>query len=574
MGHPSQLLDDRIPAKTRGITVRVFLPLFVTGLTGFLAGCPAGKNPTKAPPPTPASAGTSSLRLLDQTSQSGLAHRWLSPGKPPLNILQTIGNGAAVLDVDGDNAPDILLVDRKPRLFRGNGKGGFRDATAASGLSTIAGHFLGVAVGDIDNDGDPDVYLSGYRTACLLRNDNGVLRDITKASGLRNEPWGTSAAFADTDKDGNLDLYVGNYAIFGPETKPQLCLAHGMETSCGPREYQPEKGRLYLGNGKGGFRDVTKPLGIDDISGKTLGVAIADIDSSGKPAIALANDEMPGDLLVPATNRWENIGSVAGVSHDAAGNLHGGMGTDWGDVDGDGRLDLFVATFQNEVKSLYRNEGERLFTEVSASMGLGAARPWVAFGCKFVDLDNDGHLDLVIANGHVQDNIEKIDRSTTFRQPTQVFRNTGAAAFEDRSSALQGEAARPIVGRGLATGDFDNDGLVDVVVVDSFGEPLLLRNQSTATGNWIGLKLDQGTRGPRDATGATVVVKAGGRSIVRHVHSDGSYLSASDTRVVVGLGAAKAIESVEITWTDGTKETVQGLAPGRYWIVERGKAPR
>ena len=536
----------------------------------IVAGCPSPKQ-SVAPPATGAAA---TLKLVDTAAESGLVHRWTPPGKPPLNILQTIGNGVAVLDVDSDNSLDILLVDRKPRLFVGDGKGGFRDATAARGLGGLAGHFLGAAVGDFDNDGDPDVYLSGYRTACLLRNDNGTLRDITPGSGLRREPWGTSASFADLDQDGNLDLYVGNYAIFGPDTKPQLCLAHGMETSCGPREYQPEKGRLYRGDGKGRFTDATESLGVNDISGKTLGVAVADIDGSGKPAIALANDEMPGDLLVPGTPRWENIGSVAGVAYDSAGNLHGGMGTDWGDIDSDGKLDLFVATFQNEMKSLYRNEGERMFTDVSATMGLGAARPWVAFGCKFVDLDNDGHLDLLVANGHVQDNIDKIDRTTVFRQPTQVFRNTGNGSFTDQTKCLEGEASRSLVGRGLATGDFDNDGLVDAVVVDSFGTPVLLRNRSTGTGNWVGFRLDQGAKGPRDATGASVVVKAGGRTIVRHVHADGSYLSASDNRVVVGLGNAATIDSVEIVWTDGTRETIAGAAPGRYWTVERGKPAR
>lgn len=551
------------------------MPFLSLAVVGVLAGgCPRPKSGSQSATTTTTSAGATALRLVDKAKESGLVHRWTPPGKPPLNILQTIGNGVAVLDIDGDGNQDVVLVDRRPRLFRGDGKGGFNDETTQRGLGRTEGHFLGCAVGDFDNDGDPDLYLSGYRTGLLLRNDNGILRDATPASGLKQQPWGTSAAFADLNGDGYLDLYVGNYAVFGPDTKPQLCLAHGMETSCGPREYQPEKGRLLLGNGRGQFRDVTDSAGATDISGKTLGVAIADIDGTGKSSIALANDEMPGDLLVSSGGRWENIGSVAGVAYDAAGNLHGGMGTDWGDIDNDGRLDLFVATFQNEVKSLYRNEGERIFTDASASLGLGAARPWVAFGCKFVDLDNDGFLDLVVANGHVQDNIDQIDKTTSFRQPTLVFRNNDGKGFVDQPSALVGDAGRRIVGRGLATGDFDNDGRVDVVVVDSFGAPVFLRNDTEKTGNWIGLRLIDSGKGPRDATGAKVVVRAGGMTIQRHVHSDGSYLSASDARVVVGLGLASKPDSVDVVWADGTKESIAGIESGRYWTVERGKGAR
>lgn len=515
-----------------------------------------------------------SVAFEETSAASGIAHRWTPPGTPPLNILQTIGNGVALLDQDGDGNLDLLCVGPKPALYRGDGKGGFTDATQSSGLAKIKGYFLGCATGDIDNDGQTDVVLTGYGEGRLLRGDAGSLVDITPGSGIPRLRWGTSAAFADVDADGDLDLYIGNYAEFGPKTVPQLCLAHGIRTSCGPKEYKPVKGVLLLGDGKGRFADVTKAWNAADISGKTLGVAFADIDGSGRPSLMLANDEMPGDLLHNLGGRFDNIASVAGVAYDAAGNLHGGMGTDWGDVDGDGRLDVFVATYQNEVKNLYRNGGDLIFTDRSAESGLAPVVPMVSFGSKFVDIDNDGDLDLAVANGHVQDNIDKVDRSTTYRQPTQLFVNDGKGNFADVSKALGAKGQTPIVGRGLATGDLDNDGLVDLVVVDSDGHPLVLRNRTQGAGHWIGVDFRQPKRGPRDATGVRIEATVRGRRIVRHVHTDGSYLSASDRRMVIGLGSATRAESIAVTWSDGTKETLPEVAADRYWIVERGSAPR
>jgi len=534
---------------------------------------PACSPAPARPPSSDSAAGRARVRLTDTAAAAGLAYRWVVPGKRPLNILQTIGNGCALLDYDADGNLDALLVGSRVALFRGDGTGRFTDATSAAGLDGVRGHLLGCAVGDVDNDGFPDVYLSGYREGRLLHNvpttGGRGFRDATRASGLKPLPWGTSCAFADVDNDGLLDLYVGCYAKFGP-SEPQLCQELGKWTSCGPRYYTPLKGALYKGLGGLRFADITRTSGAHKVSGRTLGVAFADIDGSGRLALAIANDEIAGDLLVPVEPglRWRNIGETSGTAYDRDGNVHGGMGTDWGDYDGDGRLDLFVATFKDEAKSLYHNEGSQLFTDQSIPTGVAApTSPYVAFGCRFLDVDNDGWLDLLIANGHVQDNVQDIYPSVTYRQATQLLRNLGASppVFEDLSRQSGPDLLKPIVGRGLASGDVDNDGRIDALVVDSEGAPLLLRNETSGGGAWAGVQL-RGRR-CRDAYGAMLVAEAGGRRLLRHCHADGSYMSSSDPRVLFGLGGARQIDRLTVRWPGGRTTVHQNLAAGRYHLI-------
>jgi hypothetical protein len=426
-----------------------------------------------------------------------------------------VGNGCGFLDYNNDGNLDVLLVGPKVALYQGDGTGRFTDVSAATGLARLSGRFLGCAVGDYDNDGFDDLYLSAYRGGALLRNAGGTgFQEVTKAAGIGPQPWGTSCAFADVDNDGRLDLYVGNYVVFGPNTQPQLCPMSGHLSSCGPRYYQPERGVLYRNEGDGRFRDVTKAWGADKVEGKALGVAFADYDGSGRESLAIANDEVAGDLLHNrGRGRFENIGTSSGTAYDGDGNPHGGMGIDWGDYDNDGKLDLFVATFQNEPKCVYRNEGE-FFTESSVALGMAPALPLVAFGSKWLDYDNDGWLDLILANGHVQDNIAVIDKSAAYLQSTQLFRNAGnGTAFADVSaSALDEGARRPAAGRGLATGDFDNDGRVDVLIADSEGAPLLLHNRTPQAGHWLSVRL-VGTKSNRGGIGALVTVEADGRKM-------------------------------------------------------------
>lgn len=547
----------------------------------LVSGCqwlPASQEPAAAGRAAPG-------RFTDIAQQAGLNYRWSVPGKRPLNILQTIGNGCALFDFDNDGSLDVLLVGRRPALFKGDGRGRFTDVTRACGLTGLSGQFLGCAVGDVDGDGWRDVYLTGYRAGVLLKNVSGVrFQDVTRKAGLRAQPWSTSAAFAETSPGGRLDLYVANYVRFGPNVEPQLCLENRVVTSCGPRYYDPIKGALYRNIGGGRFIDVTRASGAREAGGRALGVAAADYDDSGRPAFAIANDEMPGDLLRQSGHgrqvRYTNAGKLSGTAYDRDGNVHGGMGIDWGDYDNDGRLDLFVGTFQNETKSLYHNDGDGSFTDMGIPTGIGAAAaPYVTFGSKFFDFDNDGWLDIVLANGHVQDNIEQINSSTTYRQPTLLFRNPGRSPifFEDVSSGCGPDLSRPIVGRGLAIGDIDNDGRIDVLVVDSEGEPLLLRNETSGAGHWIGVALE-GTTSNRDGYGALIEARLeathGGKKLVRQCHTDGSYMSASDPRVHFGLGDAANIESLTVKWPSGRTDTYRDLPIDRYIrLREGGQAP-
>ena len=493
----------------------------------------------------------------DVAEEAGLRYTWIIPGKRPLNIRQTIGNGCALVDFNNDGDLDILLVGPVVALYKGDGNGHFMDVSKETGLAALRGEFLGVAVGDYDGDGRDDLYLSAYRGGALLHNEGGkAFREVSKEAGLAPQAWGTSCVFADFDGDGRLDLYIGNYIAFGPKTEPQMCQFGNTLGSCGPRYYQPVQGVLYRNRGGGRFENVTRAWGASDVSGKCLGVAAADYNQSGRIGLSLANDEMPGDLLqnTGKAKRFENVAIPAGTAHDAAGNVHGGMGVDWGDFDNDGLLDKVVATFSNEAKNVYHNEGDGLFTDRAAALGVvGPMMKFVSFGVKWADFDNDGFQDLLFANGHVQDTISAVDAGLTYRQPIMLLHNEVGAHFTPLSPAEVGEPfSQAIVGRGLAVGDYDNDGKVDALIVDSEGPPLLLHNETRQAGHYLSLRLRKANGA--SATGAKVTLIFDGKKRYAFCHTDGSYLSASDARVHFGLGGYSGPVTLMVTWPDQKAE--------------------
>lgn len=528
--------------------------------------------------------------LFEETAeQAGVHYQWTITGKRPLNILQSIGCGCAFLDYDSDGCLDILLVGPHPALFRGDGKGHFTDVTKAAGLDRLSGPFLGCAVGDYDNDGFPDLYLSAFRGGALLHNENFAsksqgegrrFQEVTHQAGLASQPWGTSCAFVDADNDGRLDLYIGNYVHFGPDVQPQLCASHGQFTSCGPGEYAAEHGVLYRNEGSGHFRDCTRSWGCDRLSGKTLGIAAAPLKNVGQPALALANDQVPGDLLMLQGAATRSLGAASGMALAADGHVYGGMGIDWGDYDEDGQLDLVIATYQNQAKAVFRSQGETFVPQDTARLGMFSSVPYVAFGVKWLDFDNDGRLDLLFSNGHVMDNIAAVDvmngigGGAAYRQPMILYHNQAGERFEDVSAQLGSHLAQPIVGRGLATGDYDNDGRMDALAVDGEGKPLLLHNvsQDPQTGGpsaWLLAQL-VGRKSNRDGYGARITVECGGRVLRRHVHADGSYLSSSDKRVHFGLGTAQHIDRLAIEWPSGQKDTYRNLPVRRILTLREG----
>jgi hypothetical protein len=516
------------------------------------------------------SPGDSHASFVDVSPRAGIDYKWSISGSRPLNILATIGNGCAFLDYDGDGNLDILLVGKKIGLYHGDGKGHFTDVTRKMGLSAMSGDFRGCAVGDFDNDGFDDIYLSGYRTGILLHNEQGTgFRDVTAQAGLKQQEWGSGCAWGQIGLEGRLSLYVANYVKFDPRINRVLCKDDGQLTVCSPDVYRAAHGALYRNNGRGMFTDITRSSRAIG-EGKSLGVSFVDYNGSGRQSLAITNDGVPGDLFSNVGSVFQNVGGASGFGYDNRFRQHAGMGVDWGDFNNDGYLDAAVMTFHGEPKSIYRNSGDGAFVDVSDGVALSNyTLPYVAFGVKWLDFDNDGFLDLMISNGHVATNVADVDKAETYRQPTQLFRNDKGRLFVDMSARAGRALQRPIVGRGLATGDFDNDGRVDALVVDSEGAPLLLHNESAPVGHFLTVTL-VGTKSNRDGYGAILTAHVGGRVLTQLCHADGSYFSSSDKRVHFGLGDARAVESLTVKWPSGHVDTFHHLAADRFITLREG----
>lgn len=535
------------------------LVLVVNGCANGPAHQPkAGTKPVPAPPPA------SNLTFRNVAPESGIRFTPDRSLRPPLDLLQTAGYGGGFLDYDSDGRLDVLLVGNpRCRLYRNAGNGRFVDTTAGSGVD-VSGHWMGCASADYDNDGRADLFLSGYRAAALFHNEGGRFRRVPLA--FPTDDWGTSAAFLDYDSDGRLDLYVGCYVRFGSGTS-RLCEYAGVSAACAPTHYDAQVGHLYRNvlapaTGLVSFREVTAATGLDRAHGKTLGVAPCDFDGDGDTDLYLANDGMPGDLFVNEGGRFIEQGLESGTAFSREGREQAGMGVDWGDLDGDTRPELVVTTFQHEPTSLYFNTGQGRFREEAYPRGIGDATVnRLGFGARFLDPDNDGDLDLLLANGHVQDGIARIQPGVSYAQPAQLFEWT-AARFREVLGPGVADIARPIVGRAVATGDFDDDGLVDVLVTNLEGDPLLLRNETAGAGNWLSLRF-AGRRSPRDGTGAIVTAVLGGRKIVRYAGTGGGYLSTSDARVHLGLGSAAAVDRLTVRWPHGGEQTWTSLPANR-----------
>jgi hypothetical protein len=514
-------------------------------------------------------------------AEAGLAFRWGHSGKSPLTIRDTAGGGAAFMDYDGDGKPDIVLIGDRIALYHNEGDGRFREVTARSGL-TARGPLMGCAVGDVDNDGRPDLFVTGYGIARLYRNRDGAghFEDVTRSAGVgprRPDDWATSAGFADLDGDGFLDLVVCHYVTFTPATRPfcDFPAATGggrVEAACPPLYYEPQRMTVYRNRRDGTFEEVTArfPKG----HGNSLGVAFADYDDDGRMDFYVANDAQPGDLYHNlGAWKFENVGTASATAFNQDGGEQAGMGLDWADYDGDGRLDLLVMTFQNEPKSLYRNEGRGLFSYASYRAGIGdATRQRLAFGGGFLDYDNDGSPDILFANGHVQDTIGVIHPPASYAQPMQLFHNRGDGTFVETTAEGGPAFSRPIVGRAVAFGDVDNDGRVDALVADAEGAPLLLRNESRSGNHWIGIRLVS-RYGKRDAIGARVRVETAQAKQVAEAQTCRSYLAACDPRVRFGLGAARAVSKLTVRWPEGQTTVVTDPPVDRYITVEERKAP-
>ena len=525
----------------------------------------------------------SEFRFVDVAAQAGIdfVHRSGAEGKRYLP--ETYGSGAAFFDFDGDGRMDLYLVnagqlpglsnapEAANELFRNDGGGFFSSATVRAGVGD-KGYGMGVAVGDYDNDGWADLYLTNFGANVLFHNDReGRFSDVTKSAGVGDEGWGTSAAFADVDSDGDLDLFVGNYLDY-PTRDPLICrIGNGEERLyCDPRKFTGQVDRLYLnegGEGHGIFADRTREFGLISLAGKELGVIFGDYDQDGDPDLYLANDMAPNMLYRNDGGRFVEKGLASGSSLNDEGGIEAGMGVDMADADGDGRLDLFVTNFQWESNTLYRNLGNGFFIDGTVVAGITkASMPFLGFATFFFDCESDGDLDLFVANGHVYDNVEKVDSAANYPQRNQLLENQGQGDFEERGD--RGPGLELIqVSRGAALGDIDNDGDWDIAVNNSDDRPALLRNDGGNEKGWLGLIL-QGAESNRDAIGARVELSVGERVMVREVRRNVGYLSSSDPRLLFGLGDRQVADSIEIRWPSGVVQNVSSVQGYQYLVLK------
>lgn len=508
---------------------------------------------------------------------------------------ETNGPGCAFVDYDNDGWPDIYLVNSgacsfyqppqplRNALYHNNRDGTFSDVTERAGVAG-SGYGMGVAAGDYDGDGHTDLYVTGVERAILYHNNgDGTFSDVTARAGVAAPGWTTSAVWFDYDQDGRLDLFVCQFALFGPRQQEITCgnAAVG-RLYCRPSVYPAAPSWLFHNNGDGTFTDVSRESGIASVPGKAWGVVAADVDGDGWLDLFVSNDTVRNFLFLnrPAPGggrRFIESGALAGVGYSQFGLARSGMGVDAADYNQDGRMDLFVSNLDHEYFSLYRNEGGEVFTDVAASDGIASATFLLSgWGVKFLDYDNDGELDLLLANGHPETSVAKIDPGVTYQEPLLLLRQQDRPGGQRQFTNL-GAAAGPVftgrfAARGLALGDYDNDGAVDALIAVNNAAPLLLRNQAARGRHWLGLRL-AGPRGNPDAVGARVTVWAGAWRMHRDQVGGGSFMSSCDPRILLGLGHRDAVDWLEVRWP-GPRGAVQRIPRppvDRYITVRHGR---
>jgi len=498
---------------------------------------------------------------------------------------ETTGAGCAFLDYDNDGWMDIYLVNSgkcdffnaepplRNALYRNNRDGTFTDVTESAG-AIGGGYGMGVAAGDYDGDGFPDLYVSQYGRSILYHNNgDGTFTDVTEKAGLAAPGWASSAVWFDYDNDGRLDLFVCRFVDFD-KSKNKFCGNErtGERYYCIPRAYQPARSWLFHNNGNGTFTDVSQESGIAKSLGKAWGVVATDINNDGWMDLFVANDTVANFLFLNKRGKFTDIGLEAGVAYSQDGRERSGMGVDSADFDQDGWQDLFVTNVDQEMYSLYRNNRDQTFEDMAGPTGVGRlTRLMSGWGVKFLDYDNDGNLDLFIANGHPDDKIEQHSSHVTYKEPLLLFHNNGRTLESVQASVAGAAFTQSLAARGMAVGDFNNDGALDVLVAVNGGAPLLLRNVAASENHWLGLRLI-GKKCNPDAIGAKITWQAGDLKRSRLKVGGGSYLSSHDPREVLGIGKRSKIDSLEIRWPQpsGRVETFTNLPIDRYITILEG----
>ena len=559
--HIQTMRYKKFKIPTTGFTVFFFI-LHVVSWTSIVLSAPSQNQ---------------AIKFTDVTAQLGIQFRHTNGESGEKYFIEPIGSGVALFDYDNDDDLDLYLVNgsnlpgsTSPMpptncLYRNDG-GTFTDVTLEASVGDT-GYGLGCCVGDYNNDGFTDLYVTNYGANVLYHNNgNGTFTNVTKSAGVGGNQLSSGCAFVDVDADGYLDLYVVNYVQFDPETNPE-CTRQGIPTYCTPEALQGAADILYRNNGDGTFTDVTATTGISGANGKGLGIVCGDIDNDGDLDIFVANDTTPNFLYRNDSNtaiQMTEDALFAGVALSEEGRAYSGMGANFGDFDNDGYLDIVITNFQDQTNSLYHNAQSGFFNEMSFAKGIGErSLPYLAWGVDFADFNNDGWLDLFVANGHLDDNIAEIDPIGTYPQPNQLFLNNRGINFSENPDAA---IAQQKVSRGTAFGDIDNDGDVDIVVSNLKDSPTVLRNDSDNTSRWLRVKL-VGTHCNRDAIGARVTVISGDSTQIREVKSGSGYLSQNDLRLHFGLDNATQVDTLTVRWICGQVQTLQDVETNQLLVI-------
>jgi enediyne biosynthesis protein E4 len=518
-------------------------------------------------------------RFTDITQAAGIKFKHNSGRAGKKYLPETLGSGAAFIDYDKDGWPDILLINSKdwtPRgrrslsaLYHNNHDGTFTDVTAGSGLD-IEMYAMGVAVGDYDNDGRDDIYITALDGDHLFHNEgNGKFRDVTKAAGIHNASFGTSAAWLDYDRDGKLDLFVANYVQWTPKTDLWCSLDGATKSYCTPESYKGTQSKLYHNLGNGRFEDVSIKAGVGDPTSKSLGVTVLDYDGDGWPDLFVANDTQPNKLYRNNHDgTFKEEGVAAGVAFGEDGVARGAMGADSGDYDRSGRPHLLVGNFSNQMLGLYHNEGNGLFVDEAPSSTVGrASLLTLTFGVFFFDYDLDGYPDLFAANGHIEEEIGRVQPKVQYRQSPLLFHNLGKGKFENASAMVGEEFQRPIVARGAAFADIDHDGDLDLLITTNDGPAYLYRNDLANHNHWLTVRT-VGSKSNRDGIGAVVRIESRSGKQWNVVRSGSSYCSQSDLALTFGLGQDTTVSSLEIDWPSGIKQKLGNIAADQFVTVD------
>jgi len=521
--------------------------------------------------------------FTDVTAQAGIRWRHVSGEESSERyMVETMGGGVAFIDFDHSGLPGLFFVTggetpKSPHsappsngLYRNLGNGTFEDVTAKAGIERLPFYGMGVSAADFDNDGYPDLFVTGYPACALFHNNrDGTFTDITEKAGVKNAgKWAAGAAWIDYDRDGRLDLFVCNYAKFS-YSDTHRCEFNGLRTYCAQTAYEGEPPTLYHNNGDGTFTDVTAQAGLAKLVGRALDPVSIDVDDDGWPDIFVARDASPNLLLINQRNgTFIDAALDAEVALTADGMARAGMGVDAGDITGEGRPDFFVTNFNDEQHALFLNKGAFPFQEWTRESGLATlTRSFVGWGAHFLDFDNDGSLDLVFVNGHLNPVIEKTRLDVRYEEPPMLLANNGKGVFRDMKESAGPVFRSRYLGRGLAVGDYDNDGGTDVVFTRLNDTPILLHNNVGREKTWVGIEL-QGTKSNRDAIGAKLTLTAGGRKLTRWITSGTSYISSHDHRVIFGLGdPPSGPVRLDIRWPNGNEQTVTGLKLNQYQKV-------